>query len=559
MGSDGARDNRANLLRGNPATQFKSGPKAAEMGRRGGIASGVSKRRVRDAARLAVKIMDSELTGKLRAKVGMLAPGLDDDELTVTAAMVAGQAQAAMGGSTKAMEYLEGLRAKAERDEDSDRLFRMSIEDVTSDYVEAYRDAHAVFAGELNVREMIFEGGRGTIKSTFVSKLAYETVLRDPLAHVVFTRRYKVDLRHSVYTMFERVVRGYGAMDDWEFTASPMLARYRPTGQTVMFVGCDKPISLKSAGVAFGYVKMVVNEEADEMAGIEQMDSVEDTFLRADTPALSIKIFNPPKSKSNWMNAYAAEKRADPATRVYHSYYYNVPEAWLGRRFFERAEWFKAHKPDYYRNNYLGEATGTGGELFDNVAEEAITDAQVEAWEMAGMTYQGIDWGFEHPQVFVRCAYDRERDAVFVFFERYRRRCKMRTFFKGIMRFKRDETICDSAEPDKIADAVDYGWNAIAATKRWRGGGRDYAWEWLRSRDRVVVDPGRCPNLARELRTLEFEQLRDGSFSSRYPDLGEDGVMATLYALNRVIRDSKEDEAFPDDEPWDEDDDEEEM
>ena len=58
--------------------------------------------------------------------------------------------------------------------------------------------------------------------------------------------------------------------------------------------------------------------------------------------------------------------------------------------------------------------------------------------------------------------------------------------------------------------------------------------------------------LAHELRTLEFEQLKDGTFSSRYPDLGEDGVMATIYALNRVIIDSKEDEAYPDDEGWDE-------
>ena len=552
MVSSNGQNSRGNLLRGNPATQFKSGPKAAEMGRRGGIASGVSKRRARDAAQLAVKIMDSGLTGKLHDRVKSMAPALDSDELTVTAAMVAGQVQAAIGGSTKAMEYLEGLREKAEKDADA-APFRLSPLDLTSDYVDAYRDVHAVFDGELDVREMIFKGGRGTIKSTFVAKVAYETIMQDRQAHVVFTRRYKVDLRHSVYTMFERVVRAIGDVDEWDFTTSPMQARYRPTGQTVLFVGCDKPISLKSAGVAFGYVKLVVNEECDEMAGIEQMDSVEDTFLRADTPALSVKIFNPPKSKSNFMNAYAAEKATDPATRVYHSYYYHVPVKWLGQRFFDRAEWFRLHKPDYYRNNYLGEATGTGGELFANVVEEAVGGAQIDAWDMAGMTYQGIDWGFEHPQVFVRVAYDREADTVYIFHERYRRRCKLSTFFRGIMRYKRQETICDSAEPDKIADAQDMGWEAVPAVKRWRnGGGRDYAWEWLRSRERIVVDPARCPMLAHELRTLEFEQLKDGTFSSRYPDLGEDGVMATIYALNRVIIDSKEDEAYPDDEGWDE-------
>ena len=517
----------------------------------GGRATAAKRRQRKSAAQLAKIIMDSDLTPAMARKTQAFANGLGDDDLSIAAAMVAGQVKAAIGGSTKAMEYIEGLREKAEKDADA-APFRLSPLDLTSDYVDAYRDIHAVFDGELDVREMIFKGGRGTIKSTFVAKVAYETIMQDRQAHVVFTRRYKVDLRHSVFTMFERIVRGYGARDDWDFTTSPMVARYRPTGQTVLFVGCDKPISLKSAGVAFGYVKLVVNEECDEMAGIEQMDSVEDTFLRADTPSLSIKIFNPPKSKNNFMNAYTAEKAPDPATRIYHSYFYHVPVKWLGQRFFDRAEWFKAHKPDYYRNNYLGEVTGTGGELFANVEERALADEQIEAWDMAGMTYQGIDWGFEHPQVFVRAAYDREEGTVYIFFERYRRRCKLPSFFRGIMRFKRQETICDSANPDKIADAQDMGWEAVPAVKRWRGGGRDYAWEWLRSRERIVVDPERCPNLAREFRTLEFEQLQDGTFSSRYPDLGEDGVMATIYALNRVIIDSKEDEAYPDDEIWDE-------
>ena len=77
------------------------------------------------------------------------------------------------------------------------------------------------------------------------------------------------------------------------------------------------------------------------MAGVEQMDNIEDTFLRSDTPALDIKIFNPPKSKNNFMNQYVEECRNKPQTRVCHSYYYNVPVKWLGKRFFERAEWFK--------------------------------------------------------------------------------------------------------------------------------------------------------------------------------------------------------------------------
>ena len=142
---------------------------------------------------------------------------------------------------------------------------------------------------------------------------------------------------------------------------------------------------------------MLIHEECDEMAGVEQMDNIEDTFLRSDTPALDIKIFNPPKSKNNFMNQYVEECRNKPQTRICHSYYYNVPVKWLGKRFFERAEWFKVHKPLYYRNNYMGEVTGTGGGIFDNVEERTITDAEIENLPFL---YYGLDFGFEHPQTF---------------------------------------------------------------------------------------------------------------------------------------------------------------
>ena len=40
--------NEQNLLKGNPATQFKAGPKQAEIARQGGIASGKAKKREKD-------------------------------------------------------------------------------------------------------------------------------------------------------------------------------------------------------------------------------------------------------------------------------------------------------------------------------------------------------------------------------------------------------------------------------------------------------------------------------------------------------------------------------
>ncbi len=461
----------------------------------------------------------------------------------------------AMDGLEKTLTIAEKQRLEREEKEKREKapLWTVPIMDITSDFVDIYRTVHEAFAGEIDIHEIISKGGRGSIKSNFWGNVAYETIRQDPQAHVVYTRRYKVDLRSSVYNQFLKTVIRYNDLDNWDFKQSPMCAVYKPTGQIVMFVGADKPISLKSFNVPFGYVKLLIHEECDEMAGVEQMDNIEDTFLRSDTPALDIKIFNPPKSKNNFMNQYVEECKTKPHTRICHSYYYNVPVKWLGERFFERAEEFKVRKPLYYRNNYLGEVTGTGGGIFDNVEERTITDAEIENMPFF---YHGLDFGFEHPQTFEKAYYDDETDTLYCVAEVFAKKCKNSVFARKIKQYITEEIICDSARPDAIAELQDWGFNAIGAKKRWGSGkGRDYCWEWLQQTTKIVVDPVRCPNLAHELTTLEHEQLKDGTFSDAYPTLGEDCVMALIYGLNRVIMESRRNNGLYDSEVDEEEDD----
>jgi len=455
----------------------------------------------------------------------------------------------------KTLRIAEEQRQKKQMEEDRKRAdtWTIPINDITSDFVEPYRAVHAAFDGEEDIREIISKGGRGSIKSNFWAAIAYESIRQDPMAHVVYTRRYKVDLRGSVYNQFMKTVIRYNDLENWIFHTSPMMAVYKKTGQCVIFVGADKPISLKSYNLSFGYVKLLIHEECDEMAGVEQMDNIEDTFLRSDTPALDIKVFNPPKSKNNFMNDYTEECQQKRETRIFHSYYYNVPVKWLGKRFFERAEWFRQNKKMYYKNNYLGEVTGTGGGIFENIEIRSISDEEIN--HFPEITY-GLDFGYTHPQTFIGSYYDDETDTLYCFREVYAKKCKNVTFARRIKKYINAEIICDSARPDAIKEMQDWGFNATGAKKRWGNGkGRDYCWEWLQMVSKIVVDPERCPHLKKELTTLEHEQLQDGSFSDAYPVLNEDCVMALLYGLNRVIMESRRNDGLYDDteEEWQED------
>ena len=533
--------NAENLINGK-RTQFRAGEEQVEIARRGGIASGEARRKKKQTAELMKDILNSSLEGKNKQTVKAFASELGDEDLTVNALMAAGLVKAAATGNVKAFEAVQryiGTDEQATKDE-----YHLPITDITTDFVNVYRLIHEVWNGESDVHEIISKGGRGSIKSNFWAAIVEETIYNDEQAHCVFTRRYKTDLRGSVYNQFMKTVIRHGRIDDWEFTTSPMRAVYKKTGQQVLFVGADKPISLKSYNVTFGYVKMLLHEEADEMAGVAQMDNIEDTFLRSDTPALDVKIFNPPQSANNFMNAYVEEKRNDPSTYIAHSYYYNVPQKWLGKRFFERAEWFKQHKPRYYQNNYLGEVTGTGGVIFDNVETRKLTDEFIQELPYF---YYGLDFGYEHPQVFIKAYYDSDTDILYPVEEVYSRRCKNSTFARKINKYKNVEILADSARPDNIKEMQDWGFDIIGAKKRWgANNGRDYCWEWLRQCNKIVVDPERTPHLYKELTTLEFEQLKDGTFSSEYPRLNEDCIMALIYGLNRVIMETRREDLYID-------------
>lgn len=517
-----------------------------ESARKAGIASGKARRKKRNTAQLINVMLSAKANGENQKFLqDTYGNAIDEEEMDMNALCVAGLIKRTVkDGDTKAFECLQSYQSKAESVDEIDAKYTIPITDITIDFVEFYRAIHKIWSKQLNVREIILKGGRGSIKSNIAAALAEETIYNDPQAHCVFTRRYKTDLRGSVYNQFMKTVTRHGKLDDWQFTTSPLCARYKKTGQMVIFVGADKPISLKSYNLSFGSVKLLIHEECDEMAGVEQMDSIEDTFLRSDTPALDIKIFNPPKSANNFMNEYTASKVNDPQTLIFHSYYYNVPKEWLGSRFFERAEWFKANKPKYYANNYLGEVTGTGGAIFENLEIRAITDDEINAMPYF---YHGLDFGYEHPQAFVKCYYDRDTDILYPVEEAYSKRCKNSTFARKIKQYKDVEIIADSARPDNIADMRDWGFDVIGAVKRWGSNkGRDYCWEWLRQCNKIVVDRTRTPHLADELTKLEFELLKDGTFSSEYPRLNEDCVMALIYALNRIIRASRREDLYED-------------
>ena len=373
-------------------------------------------------------------------------------------------------------------------------------------------------------------GGRGGLKSSFISLEIVLGMMKDKEANAAIFRKYGVTLRESVYEQILWAIDVLGVSHLWETGVSPMQCIYRPTGQKIVFRGLDKAKKTKSIKVSHGYFKYLWFEELDEFAGIEEIRTVQQSVLRGGSKFVVFKSFNPPISISNWANQYVNEPRAD-ALR-HKSCYLDAPPEWLGQQFLDDAENLKEVNERAYRHEYLGEPVGTGGQVFEFLEIRTITDEELRQFDRI---YQGIDFGWmPDPMAFIRCSYRPNHEKVYLMDEYVGRKISNEDLAKEIKRRHYDDyfIMCDSAEPKSIFDLRFRDVWAQAVNKR--PGSVEYGMKWLQRRT-IVIDPARTPCAYKEIIEYEYDRDKDGNFLSGYPDKNNHCVDALRYALSRIM------------------------
>jgi len=369
-------------------------------------------------------------------------------------------------------------------------------------------------------------GGRGSTKSSFISVEIILQMMKHPNVNGVAFRKVGNTTRNSIFEQLLWAIQQLGVNAYWKKTFSPLELTYLPTGQKILFRGLDEENKGKSIKCSNGYFGIVWFEELAEFNGPSEIDTTLRSLLRGGPEYWVFYSYNPPKSRDSWVNQDAL---VDMPDRIVHtSSYLDVPREWLGEQFFLEAEKLKQKNETLYKHVYLGEVTGTGGAVFDNVEALPMTAEQIGQFDHR---YFGLDFGFAvDPLAFVAMHYDAKHEDLYIFDEIYQQKLTNRNAAELINRkYPAVRVLGDSAEPKSIYEMREYGTNVNGARK-----GPDsvrFGINWLQSRAHIYIDQNRCPNAWREFSGYEYERNRDGQFINAFPDKNNHAIDAVRYGL----------------------------
>ncbi|EFV79288.1 TerL protein [Bacillus sp. 2_A_57_CT2] len=215
---------------------------------------------------------------------------------------------------------------------------------------------------------IVAKGGRSSMKSSVISLKLVVDFLEDDIGNVVCLRKVGKYLSTSIYEQIKWAIYMLGVEGEFYFGKSPLIIRHKVTNTAFYFYGVDDPMKIKSAKIAKGYVMALWFEEAAEFAGVEDIDIVEDTFIRQEIEGKEVKVYfsyNPPRNPYSWINEWLDTKAEDDDYFIHHSTYLDDEKGFLSEQMIRKIEKYKENDEDYWRWMYAGEVIGLGDMVYN--------------------------------------------------------------------------------------------------------------------------------------------------------------------------------------------------
>jgi len=349
--------------------------------------------------------------------------------------------------------------------------------------------------------------------------------------HCVALRKVHNTIMDSIYSNLVWAINILQLNNLWKLTVNPL--KLQCGDNTILFRGCANLKDfekIKSIKFNKGSCQYAIYEELTEFDGMEEINSINQSLFRGTDQMRVFYMYNPPASKSNWVNV---ESKVKTDNRLVHkSTYLDIPKEYLGKIFIKEAENMKKINLRKYQHVYLAKEIGEGIEIYKNLVEQSITEDQINSFPLIK---RGIDFGFtEDATAYVECYYDKKEDAIYIFKEVYGHRMSNLAIKEAINH--NYFIYADSAEPRTISELATLGLNIKGAKK-----GKDsmrHGIKWLQDLNKIVIDKKRSPNAFWDFDSYEYKKDGNGNIIYDYPKETHASA-ATRYALSDIIQSKK--------------------
>lgn len=221
-------------------------------------------------------------------------------------------------------------------------------------------------------RYRVCKGSRASKKSKTTALWYIYHMMKYPEANMVVVRKTFATIRDSCFADLKWAAQRLKVYHLWDFTTSPLYAKYKPTGQLIYFRGLDDTMKITSIAVPSGYLCWLWIEEAFEVDNEADFDMLDESIRGEIPPETGLwkqvtLTFNP------WLQSHWIKKRffdAPPSENILAKTTNYLCNEWLDAADRQKFEDMKERNPTRYRVAGLGEWGIEGGAVFEEFRDD---------------------------------------------------------------------------------------------------------------------------------------------------------------------------------------------
>ena len=252
-------------------------------------------------------------------------------------------------------------------------------------------------------RYVVCKGSRASKKSTTAALKLIVRLMQMPLANALVVRQTAATLKDSCYAQLKWAINRLDVEEYWKATINPLQLVYIPTGQKIIFRGCDDSLKITSIAVDKGHLCFAWGEECFEFS--------EDDFNRIDESLRGqlpegyyiqwLLTFNPYDS-SCWLKSRFFDKPNENVLAITTTYRDNE---WLSENDLALFEEIRKTDPDRAKVICDGEWGLESGQYF-SMWREKLHVIKPFAIPREWMRFRAMDFGQARPYAVVWVAVD---------------------------------------------------------------------------------------------------------------------------------------------------------